>query len=59
MDNYKIYPKQYRNENIPVQKNKCFVLMQFSSDLDIVYGTIKDELQKNGGVSQSLCKPSN
>lgn len=50
MDNYKIYPKQYRNENIPVQKNKCFVLMQFSSDLDIVYGTIKDELQKNGFI---------
>ena len=43
MDKYKIYPKQYRNEKITIQKNKCFVLMQFSDDLDIVYGTIKNE----------------
>lgn len=48
MDKYKIYPKQYRNEKIPVQKNKCFVLMQFSADLDIVYGTIKKELDNIG-----------
>lgn len=45
MDKYKIYPKQYRNEKISIQKNKCFVLMQFSDDLDIVYGTIKKELE--------------
>ncbi len=48
MDKYKIYPKQYRNEKISIQKNKCFVLMQFSEDLDIVYGTIKEELDKIG-----------
>lgn len=50
MDKYKIYPKQYRNEKIPVQKNKCFVLMQFSADLDIVYGTIKQELDNIGFI---------
>lgn len=50
MDNYKIYPKQYRNEKISIQKNKCFVLMQFSEDLDIVYGTIKEELNDAGFV---------
>lgn len=50
MDKYKIYPKQYRNEKITVQKNKCFVLMQFSEDLDLVYGTIKDELDKIGFI---------
>ena len=50
MDKYKIYPRQYRNEKIPVQKNKCFVLMQFSSDLDIVYGTIKKELDNFGFI---------
>lgn len=48
MDKYKIYPKQYRNEKISIQKNKCFVLMQFSPDLDIVYGTIKKELDSIG-----------
>lgn len=50
MDKYKIYPKQYRNEKISIQKNKCFVLMQFSEDLDIVYGTIKKELNDAGFV---------
>lgn len=50
MDKYKIYPKQYRNEKISIQKNKCFVLMQFSEDLDIVYGTIKKELDKIGFI---------
>ena len=50
MDKYKIYPKQFRNENISIQKNKCFVLMQFSDDLDIVYGTIKKELDDIGFI---------
>ena len=50
MDKYKIYPKQYRNERIVIQKNKCFVLMQFSEDLDIVYGTIKKELDNIGFI---------
>lgn len=50
MDKYKIYPKQYRNEKISIQKNKCFVLMQFSEDLDIVYGTIKKELDSIGFI---------
>lgn len=50
MDKYKIYPKQYRNEKITVQKNKCFVLMQFSKDLDEVYGTIKEELDSIGFI---------
>lgn len=50
MDKYKIYPKQYRNERISIQKNKCFVLMQFSDDLDIVYGTIKQELDNIGFI---------
>ena len=50
MDKYKIYPKQYRNEKISIQKNKCFVLMQFSADLDIVYGTIKKELDSIGFI---------
>lgn len=50
MKNYKIYPNQFKNEKIAVEKNKCFVLMQFTSDLDIVYGTIKEELDKEGFI---------
>lgn len=50
MDKYKIYPKQYRNEKISIQKNKCFFLMQFSEDLDEVYGTIKEELDSIGFI---------
>lgn len=48
MDKYKIYPKQFRNEKITIQKNKCFILMQFSEDLDLIYGTIKKELDNIG-----------
>lgn len=50
MDKYKIYPKQYRNEKISIQKNKCFVLMQFSKDLDEIYGVIKEELDSIGFI---------
>lgn len=48
MRDYKIYPKQFKNEKIAISENKCFVLMQFTDDLDLVYGTIKNELDKEG-----------
>lgn len=48
MRDFKIYPKQFKNEKIAINKNKCFMLMQFTADLDLVYGTIKDELDKEG-----------
>lgn len=51
MDRYKIYPKQFRNEHIPIEKNSCFFIMPFASEFDIVYGTIKDGLSK-----EYLCK---
>lgn len=44
MDNYIIYPKQLRRQNIPIEKNRCFFLMPFSHEFDIVYGTIKKVL---------------
>lgn len=50
MDNYIIYPKLFRNARIPVEKNRCFVLMPFNKDLDIVYGTIKGALLFNGFI---------
>ena len=45
MDKYKIYPKQFRNERIPIEKNTCFFIMPFAEKFDIVYGTIKNGLQ--------------
>lgn len=47
MDKYKIYPKQFRNERIPIEKNTCFFIMPFAEEFDIVYGTIKNGLQGN------------
>lgn len=45
MDKYKIYPKQFRNEHLPIEKNTCFFIMPFAEEFDIVYGTIKNGLQ--------------
>lgn len=47
MDKYKIYPKQFRNERLPIEKNTCFFIMPFAEKFDIVYGTIKNGLQDN------------
>ena len=47
MDYYAIYPKQIRKKNIPVEKDRCFFLMPFSHEYDIVYGTIKKSLNDN------------
>ncbi len=50
MNNYSIYPKQYRNARIPVEKNRCFVLMPFETELNIVYGHIKNALTESGFI---------
>lgn len=50
MDEYLIYPKQFQRVNIPIDRNRCFVIMPFKDDLDIVYGTIKKELNKAGYI---------
>jgi hypothetical protein len=47
MDFYDIYPKQFRNAKIPIEKNRCFVLMPFESRFDIIYGNIKQALNEN------------
>lgn len=46
MNNYIIYPKQLRRHIIPVEKNRCFFLMPFNHEFDIVYGTIKKFLNE-------------
>ena len=45
---YKIYPKQFINDKIPIEKNRCFMLMPFSPEFDFIYGTIKKDLNDNG-----------
>ena len=50
MDEYLIYPKQLQQLNIPIEKNRCFVIMPFAEDLDFVYGIIKKGLNDNGYV---------
>ena len=47
MDTYSIYPKQFRNAKIPIEKNRCFVLMPFSENFNIIYGNIKKSLHEN------------
>lgn len=48
MKEYKIYPKQFIYEKIPVEKNRCFMLMPFSTEFDYIYGVIKKDLNDNG-----------
>jgi hypothetical protein len=44
---YKIYPKQFRNARIPIEKKRCFVLIPFNSKFDLIYGEIKQYLLNN------------
>lgn len=48
MNEYNIYPKQYQHSNIPIEKNKCFVIMPFKPEFDYIYGEIKDGLNRAG-----------
>ena len=50
MDEYLIYPKQLQHLNIPIEKNRCFVIMPFKEELDFVYGIIKKGLNDNGYI---------
>lgn len=50
MDEYLIYPKQFQRVNIPVEKNRCFVIMPFKDEMDYVYGLIKQGLNKSGFI---------
>lgn len=50
MDDYKIYPKQFKSSKIPVEKNRCFFLMPFSKEFDYIYGVIKNDMQESGFI---------
>jgi len=50
MNDYLIYPKQFQRTTIPVEKNRCFVIMPFKSELDLMYGTIKKGLNQAGYI---------
>jgi hypothetical protein len=50
MSVYNIYPKQFKNARIPIEKNRCFVLMPFAGKYDLIYGNIKQVLTENGYI---------
>lgn len=50
MSKYVVYPKEIRKLTIAVEKNRCFFLMPFSSDFDLIYGTIKSKLNNEGFI---------
>ena len=50
MDSYSIYPKQFRNAKISIEKNRCFILMPFQDHFDGIYGHLKKALNDNGYV---------
>lgn len=45
---YLIYPKQYHFEKKKIIKNKCFFVMPFDNEFDIVYGTLRKSLSEAG-----------
>jgi|GEM_PF-483866 len=47
IDKYKIYPKQFRSEKVPIEKNRCFFIMPFAENFDIIYGNIKQSLSND------------
>jgi hypothetical protein len=50
MADYRIYPKQFKNEKVLLNKNSCFIVMQFSSDLQGVYRALKTGLDRIGVI---------
>ena len=50
MNDYKIYPKQFKNVKIPIEKNRCFFIMPFAKEFDIVYGELKSLLGEDGYI---------
>lgn len=48
MNEYLIYPKQLQRQTIPVEKNRCFVIMPFKDELDLMYGIVKKQLSNAG-----------
>lgn len=48
MNTCDVYPKKYRLLEIAVERSKCFVLMSFHKDFEVVYGEIKKALSENG-----------
>lgn len=48
MQDYEIYPKQFRTKNLPIIRNSCFMLMPFNDEFDLIYGSIKDALNSHG-----------
>ncbi len=50
MNEFEIYPKKAFFQGISIEKNKCFVLMPFLQELELVYGEIKEALDVGGYI---------
>lgn len=48
MNYNKSYPKEFKNDKIFVEKNKCFFIMPFSEEFDLVYGVLQESLLNRG-----------
>ncbi len=48
MDYNKSYPKEFKNDKMFVEKNKCFFIMPFSQEFDLVYGILQEALLNKG-----------
>lgn len=48
MNYNKSYPKDFRNEKIIIEKKKCFFIMPFAEQFDLLFGILKEMLLKNG-----------
>ncbi len=46
MDQYTIYPKQFRKNEFTTENNRCFVMMPFNTKFDSVYAAIKRSLSR-------------
>lgn len=49
-EDYKVYPKQYRFEKAKVIKNKCFFVMPFDEEFDMIYGVLRKSLTESGYI---------
>lgn len=44
----KSYPKEFKNDKMFIEKKKCFFIMPFAEEFDLVYGTLQESLLNKG-----------
>lgn len=48
MDYNKSYPKEFRNDKLLIEKRKCFFIMPFAEEFDLLYGILQESLLNKG-----------